>query len=292
MRTRVVASPLLIVLTLVLATPAVADAEYSRNSRTMENGVAVEVDSSEAQPPTRHISATPASAPVCTYERIPNQPDVDFEKAGAWQPAYDEQHPETAGSWMWKTCVDPTKDVATNTTQRIVWAPKANGGDLAQHAISEALLPEPSIGMSPPLPQGSVVNFPTWLWVDRAAWKTVTADASITDYGVTATATPITVVWDMGDGNKVTCYGPGTAYNTNIPTEGQHSDCTYKYQRSSAHQPNLAYTVKATINWRIEWKASDGTSGNLGYLSRSASTAVPVGEIQVLNKKPKGGWQS
>ena len=94
---------------------------------------------------------------------------------------------------------------------------------------------------------------------------------------VTATAKARQIVWDMGDGHTETCHNPGTPYYTGgvvSPT------CQHIYVRSSADQPNLAYTITATTTWDVTWTGG-GTSGSL-TVTRVSTGHVRVGEVQVL----------
>ena len=97
-------------------------------------------------------------------------------------------------------------------------------------------------------------------------------------------AEPERVVWNMGDGQQVTCTGPGTAYDSTRDYFGQHPDCGYVYRRSSAGYPGDVVSVTATINFHVTWSASGAPGGgDLGTVSRtSAPVAVRVNEIQTV----------
>lgn len=180
------------------------------------------------------------------------------------------------GTWYRRICPDG-KAV-------IVWAPQ--GVDpiaLAQEALSEASIPLPGIHLNPPESQEQVVNFETWLWVDD--WNPVTATASAGGITVTVTATPERVDWSMGDGNSVSCAGPGTAYDTTRPPDEQRTDCSYTYQRGSASEPNETFVVQATSAWHVTWTATGvvGAGGDLGTITRTNTIPVRVAEIQAVN---------
>ena len=76
---------------------------------------------------------------------------------------------------------------------------------VAQQAVKQLDLPSNGIEMAPPTTSPQLVNVSTWLWLDPATWKPYTATASIAGVSATATATPQKVVWNIGDGNTVTC---------------------------------------------------------------------------------------
>ena len=77
--------------------------------------------------------------------------------------------------------------------------------------------PAPEIRLNPPAGEEQVVNVPTWMWLDRSAWQPVSATASAGAVTVTATASPRSVRWDMGNGDVVVCDGPGTPYDPARP---------------------------------------------------------------------------
>lgn len=140
-------------------------------------------------------------------------------------------------------------------------------------------LPAPDVRTSPPVGSDQLVNLPTWMWVEE--WSPRTASASEGGLTVTVTATPRVVVWRMGDGSEVVC-GQGSAWNPALREEQQSSDCTHTYQRSSAHQPGLAYFASATLVWDATWTASNGESGSLGSASRTSEFRMRVAEGQAV----------
>lgn len=174
-------------------------------------------------------------------------------------------------------------------------APRPAGGapapapvDVARSVLQEAPLPLPAVRTSPPPEIDQLVNLPLWMWLDN--WAPVSVTAALPEAGasVTVTATPRSVTWDMGNGDRVVCAGPGTPY---IPGAGNQAspDCGYTYRRSSAGQPNLQYQVSATMTWDASWTAAgvDG-GGSLGQVSRTTTFGVRVAEIQTINTPVSG----
>ncbi len=155
---------------------------------------------------------------------------------------------------------------------------------LAVQARAQLVLPAPQIRLNPAPPQDQLVNLATWMWVDGASWGAQSSQVSVPGVTVTATARPERVIWDMGNGDQVTCYGPGVAYDTSRPEGAQRSDCTYTYRRSSAGQPRQRYVVTATVEWSASWTAVGVPGGGiLPGLRRSASAPVRVAEVQAIN---------
>src|SRR5207244_3829971 len=102
---------------------------------------------------------------------------------------------------------------------------------------------------------------------------------------VTVTAEPQRVVWDMGNGDQITC-GPGTPYDPSKPEADQQTDCSYTYRYSSAAQPNERYVITATVEWVATWTAAGAPGGgSLGVVRRSSSVAVRVAEAEAINEE-------
>lgn len=153
---------------------------------------------------------------------------------------------------------------------------------LARQAYDQLRLPSPAIRLSPAGRQ--LVNLPTWLWLDRAGWGAASATAAVPGESVTATATPTSVTWVLGDGSTVTCHGPGTPYTSSMNASGGSPDCGHTYLRSSAGQPGAAFAVTATVHWSVTW-AGAGQAGTFAALTTTATVNVPVAESQALTSK-------
>lgn len=154
---------------------------------------------------------------------------------------------------------------------------------LARQAYRFLPLPVPTIHTNPPADRQQLANLPTWLWLGRESWGLRTATASIPGLSATVTAIPVRVTWTMGDGGRVLCGGPGSAFDPAQPT--RQPSCGYTYRRSSAGQPAGRFTVTATTTWNITWTASGSVTGGgtLPPLTRSAQTALAVAEVQAIN---------
>jgi len=154
---------------------------------------------------------------------------------------------------------------------------------LARQASRFLPLPAPEIHTNPPAERHQLVNLATVLWVGQASWGTRTATARIPGLSVTVTAVPVTMTWTMGDGGRVVCGGPGTAFDPARPA--RQPSCAYTYRRSSAGQPTGRFPVTATTTWQITWTASGNVTGGgtLPPLARSAQTALAVAEVQAIN---------
>jgi hypothetical protein len=148
---------------------------------------------------------------------------------------------------------------------------------LAQYA--EQLLPllYPVHATAPPSTSTQLVGLRTWLWIDPQDFRPVSASVSAANLDVTATARPIRVVWDMGDGSPaVDCGGPGTPYDPSAADAAQHTDCAHVFSHSGT------YTAEVSIEWVVEWSASNGDAGVLGPVRRGVTLPLTVESRQAV----------
>lgn len=206
--------------------------------------------------------------PVCTWERVPDDHIIVKRRAATGQDVV----------LYFKTCPGQPRQVVEVS----VGASAVNPTAAWERALELLALPTPHIGVNPSEP---VVHVETWLWVDRGTWGTRTQTASAGGVTATVTATPSRVTWDMGNGDRVICEGPGNPYDPAKPARAQSTDCSYTYRHSSAGQPAGAYQVTATVEWGLSWRVAGAAGGGtLPATSNSISTALPVGEMQALNQ--------
>jgi hypothetical protein len=149
----------------------------------------------------------------------------------------------------------------------------------AELALRSLALPQSVVRHNPPADQ--VVGLPTWLWVD-GSWETHSASAALGSVVSTVSAMPLSVTWDLGDGTRTVCAGPGTPYDPRRPTADQSTDCRATYTWSSRSEPSGAYELRATVRYGVSWSASTGEQGDLGELTRDSSIPIVVREIQAL----------
>lgn len=152
---------------------------------------------------------------------------------------------------------------------------------VARRATARLCLPDPEIRSSPAPSTEQLVGLATWLWIDRSSWTKRSATAAVPGVAVTAQARPSQVRWDMGDGTTENCAGPGTPWHPGSPGSASPT-CGHVYRRSSAGQPDAAFTVTATVTWAISWSGG-GQSGTLPALSTSSATRMHVAESQAVN---------
>ncbi len=133
------------------------------------------------------------------------------------------------------------------------------------------------IGIAPEASAGSVglVGVPNWMWVADPTATTfgpTSASASAGGWTVTATARVSQVVWDMGDGQVITC-GAGTPYDASYGM-ADSPDCGHTYTRQGT------YPVTATSHWVVTWSGI-GDAGTI-TLDLTQGATVTIGEAQVV----------
>jgi len=156
-------------------------------------------------------------------------------------------------------------------------------GVLAVLVRERLVLPLPVIRSSPAPGSLQLTRLPTWLWISPAMWAPRSKTADVPGESVTATATPVSVTWNMGDGSAVICKGPGIPYTSVYSPSSPSPDCGHTYSRSSAGQPGGAYHVTATITWDITWAGTGGAGGALPPLRTVAAAAFQVAESQAVD---------
>lgn len=194
---------------------------------------------------------------------------------------------EPPGAWyLWK-CT--TAGITDGLYHPPVWIPDGkqpahqatlpSPGELAQVAYRQLSLPSPTIAVNPAGDQ--LVNLPTWLRL-TGGWTQTSATASVPGESVTATASPRSVIWSMGDGASLTCTGPGTPFRPGDSPAASSPDCGHTYRRSSAGQPGQAFPVTATVHWTVTWSGA-GQSGVFAGLTTATRTTLRVAESEALN---------
>ena len=196
----------------------------------------------------------------------------------------------TPGQWVFPVCagpgvIDPMPPIWVSNAQAAA-VPALSPAVVAQQALSKLPLPSPGIEMAPPANQDQLVNVSTWLWIDSGSWQRLSATATAGPVSATASAVPAEVVWQMGNGNSVTCHGPGTPYDSSNPNAT--TSCSYTWSQSSAGEPGGVYQVTATVYYQVTWTAAGAPGGgNLGLVAGpSAHVAVRVAESQAINSTP------
>lgn len=158
------------------------------------------------------------------------------------------------GAWYTWYCDTPTGFL--NNPRPAIWVPSGSAPGAApsvpallQQAIGQAALVDPTIVLDPPGEQ--VVNLASWLAVSPSQWNAIVASATAGGVTTTVIATPEAVLWNLGDGDSITCPGPGVLYDTGEPASDQSTYCSYVWPESSAHAPGGVFQVTATLEYQV-----------------------------------------
>ena len=122
-----------------------------------------------------------------------------------------------------------------------------------QDAIDDAVdrarraAPSPTLDMNPPPDVGGIVNLGLWLALAGQGPVTVRAEAG--PHWAEATATLASTTWDMGNGDVVTCDGPGVPIvDTDTLDEGP---CGYTYRRVVARRRSVRAHGDRDVDGRL-----------------------------------------
>ncbi|MCV7750617.1 hypothetical protein M3B80_008195 [Micrococcus luteus] len=225
-------------------------------------------------------------------DSIPYRCDVNYDPVRdcVWttlspQPAPPEGEDPTRGAW--EECIPANTTLGQQNEIR--WMVSSGSGtttpaQAAVEVVEQMQLKGIEIGMVPfPKDQQGVgaVGLPAWMWVanpgDAQAWGPYSVTRTVDGVSVQATARPLEVTWDMGNGDSVVCTTAGTPYDESYGRQ-ESPDCGYTWEKMGD------YRVSAITTWSVEWTAG-GESGVLETVTRSAQD-VKIGEFQALNVRP------
>ena len=275
--------PLLVALTAALAlAPETAFAEDDPKI-SVDPGWAGWIDTEVVDPgslgaaPPKASPQSKRAKPVCTQTKSENAGGYATEEQ------FDSGAPagEGPGGWVIRRCADGSLDTA--------WVPvvplglaRASAERLAQRATNRLPLPLPEPRFEPRRQSSAgpttLVAIPTWFFLD--GWQPVTQRTEAGATWAEVSAEPVTTTWWPGDGSEpVRCAGAGRAWST---TDTTATPCTYTYTRSSAAQPNNAYTARVTVTWKVTWRGSGGAGGTLPLMERQTTFPVAVAERQTV----------
>lgn len=143
--------------------------------------------------------------------------------------------------------------------------------------------------IAPPPTYHTYISYKNWLWVESGQWHSVAGSQSVRGATVTLTATPSYVEWTMGNGDTVSCVGPGREWVKGMP-ENAPTNCSYAYDEMEDPKGDT-WTVSAQINYTLAWTCTGNcggaTSGDLGSQLAAAgdSTTITVYQRQTVVKK-------
>jgi hypothetical protein len=186
-------------------------------------------------------------------------------------------------------CFDATGTVVYSVF--VVYQPGVrvvDSGTLARQASKTLPLDYPAVRTSPDTAVPQYVGVASWLWIDPAQWKPMSATASIPGLSATVTATPLRSEWDVGDGSEPVVCGAGTPYDQSRPAAEQRTDCSHVFERASSTAADGVFHASVTVWWSVTWQATDGAAGALPDAFRTSTFDLLVGEIEALREAQAG----
>ena len=197
-----------------------------------------------AQPVLGRDGKAPKRANFCEIneplpgDSVPYRCDVNYDPVNdcVWvnmspQPTPPAGKDPERGAW--EQC-NPSDGLTLGQPVKTRWMDSTQAGpgeirQAAQTVVKEMQLKGIEIGMVPyPVAENGTgaVGLPAWMWVgnpdDPQAWGPYTVSKDVNGIAVQATARPVHVTWDMGDGTQVVCDGPGTVYEDRF---GKQESC-------------------------------------------------------------------
>ena len=287
---------------------AAVDADFDGSGGTAVDITAGSTTSTPGNPSSggsgaAQVGSKSPSKRVCTYKGdeitctsalgVWSEERQCFVQRVSPQPAVDHAIWEGRDEGTIYHCVQPGSAFSAGVGNGFwFWAPSAGSAGapvlvdpvtLAEKAIERMELEPPTIGMTP-LTAGAplLVGMDAWLWIDNAGahgFGPITRTATAGPVSVTATAEVTKVVWDLGDGTRLTCRNAGTPWSPKKGT-GPSPTCGHRYLAPSTAEPTGSFTVRATAHWQVEWTGA-GQSGNITF-TMDGTRQQPVTEVQVL----------
>lgn len=106
------------------------------------------------------------------------------------------------------------------------------------------------------------IGYENWMWVPGEQWHEVSVSLAAGGARVTLTAEPTFVTWDMGNGDRPSCVGPGRAWVKGM-AENAPTNCSYEYQDMVDSEADT-WEVSARINYAVSWTCTGACGGRNG----------------------------
>ena len=270
------------------AGPAPAADPTDDNSKGNKYGKATESDGSVTVHGRRRSTAKPA-APTKpeSSSSEPQEPSPEQKKINSLRDYIEIAcHPEYPMENGYVSCEDAKAMLAEMLKQQAKQPaqPVLPEQVIAQQAVATLTLPEVNPVVMPD-PEWNrwksyAVGEDLWLWADSPAQLSTT----VTQQGITIQITAVRdrVVFDMGNGDKVSCKSMTKYYPPpDMDDEPWESpDCGYYYERLP-QQRCVGYTMTATAHWIVTW-AVLGKTGTIP-VTKTATKHLPIVELHSLS---------
>jgi hypothetical protein len=177
---------------------------------------------------------------------------------------------------------DPTVAVPANTWFVPNGAAVIDPGAVAHQLLKRAPFALAIAHIAPSPDYHTYINYRNWLWIPEGQWHDVSVSLTVAGATVTLTAQPTYVSWDLGNGESISCAGPGRAWVTGMP-EDAPTNCSFQYSTMQDPEGDT-WTVSARINYTVGWTCTGTcggqTSGDLGDLTAPAGTPTSITVLQ------------
>ena len=201
-----------------------------------------------------------------------------------------------AGQTLWRSCFDTASGDRVSGPTIVTIGP----GSATRPVVTAALvdlalanidiaLPQPS--MSPP--GATLPNLDTWMWIDdhpderasaSAAGVTITVIAELRgvgfEIGSAAADNHGRRIATRDDEVTVRCAGSGRPFPTDPYQPSVVGACRHRFAA-----PTRNLNIDATATWHIGWTATNGTSGDLGTVTRTTSVRYRVQEKRTVIRR-------
>ncbi|WP_322938049.1 hypothetical protein [Nocardioides bizhenqiangii] len=204
-------------------------------------------------------------------------------------PGYQRYKDDTEGHWYGATCSSATfEDIDDFFEFAEEWfrthdsvyveaggsppIPPVPGEVLLAAAMEAITVPDPEFVWNPQerSDNGSVVNWPTWFWLDGALPTEGSVTASAGPWSATVELSLTNVEYFSEGAGSVVCEDGGTEWTRSAG----ESDCTLTFP-----SPSDAATVEASARWDGSWSYNGAPQGAIDPLTSDWEISFPVYEI-------------
>lgn len=215
--------------------------------------------------------------PTCTWGDSENRPIPDW---------YDAELRSKA-TLLWRECPEessiPTGWVVIphpGHTEDDIDAPVPveTPDKLGARAVSSLIVPDPVVSTWPTADDNgyTLVNAPTWWWMENS--ETVSTRSQAGPLWVEVTATPTASTWISQAGDATRCNSVGIEWDRSpLRQDPPAQACTHTYQAANRNE-----TATIQVTWDITYRSNFGARGVLTPLVTSQQVSLPVLERHAL----------
>ena len=198
---------------------------------------------------------------------------------------FDLVPPPEGASVVWQSWECTDSSPAFNF-RWVVPATPANLASIARGRLV-GVLPQPTLGSSPPVGTASIVGVPSFVEVTN--WTGVVSESECAGgVCVTVSATP-TLSFSPGEAGagRIACAGPGSRYAPDGPSMEEQAStpgaCAHTFRlRTGPEGRPAAWPGSVSVTWTSSWTSSGGGSGSLPSVTRTSALPRAVEEVQTV----------